>query len=304
MSAPEEAHRPGAAGQPEASGHPGGSGQPGGSGRASERDALDLLDDFGFEAAAIVVGPEGVRAARGDLDLERTWRSVTKMLTGYACGAALDRGIVSLDDAAGPEGSTLRHLLAHASGFFYDSDGVLMAPGRRRHYSNYGIDEAGRHVERALGRDFGDWVAEQVLEPLGMDRVRWTGSPSVGAFGPIADLALFAGELLRPTLLPPETFAAVTTVQLGELVGIMPGFGKQEPNPFGLGFEVRGAKSPHWTGGRNDPATFGHFGMQGTALWVDPSARLALVVGTAHEFCDAHREVLPRLSDAVLAQHA
>lgn len=262
---------------------------------------LAVLDAFGFEAAAIVLGPEGMRHRRGDLDRERPWRSVTKTLTGYAAGIALERGLVHLEDPAGPEGSTLRHLLAHASGYFYESDGVLQAPGLRRHYSNYGIDRAADHVAAAVGTDFGTWLAEEVLEPLGMTGLRWTGSPSVGAFSPLHDLARFAAELLRPTLLGPEAFASVTRPQLPDLAGIMPGFGKQEPNPFGLGFEVRGHKHPHWTGRENAPQTFGHFGMLGTALWVDPIADLALVVGTDHEFCDAHREWLPRLSDAVLA---
>ena len=74
-------------------------------------------------------------------------------------------------------------------------------------------------------------------------------------------------------------------------------------NPFGIGIEVRGTKSPHWTGTGNSPATVGHFGMRGTAFWVDPAADLALVVGTSHDFCDAHREVMPRLADAVLEEH-
>lgn len=264
-------------------------------------DLQDVLDTFPFEAAAIVLGPQGVLAARGDLDRERPWRSVTKTLTGYASGIALERGIVGLDDPAGPEGSTLRHLLTHASGYFYDSDGILQAPGKRRHYSNYGIDRAAAHVAAAVGTDFGTWVADEVLEPLGMTALRWTGPASVGAFSPLWDLARFAAELLEPTLLGPEAFASVTRTQLPGLVGIMPGFGKQDPNPFGLGFEVRGSKRPHWTGSGNSPQTFGHFGMLGTALWVDPQAGLALVAGTDHSFCDAHRELLPRLSDAALA---
>lgn len=266
--------------------------------------ALDLLDDFGFEAAVIVLGPEGERARRGDTDLVRRWRSVTKTLTGVGAAIALQEGRVDLDDPAGPPGSTLRHLLAHASGLFYESDSVLQPPGKRRHYSNYGIDEAARHVERATGRDFGDWVRERVADPLGMDTLVWTGSPSVGAEGSLEDLALFAGEMLRPTLLDEPWHREVTTPQFPDLVGIMPGFGKQEPNPFGLGVEVRGHKAPHWTGLRNDPSTFGHFGMRGTAFWVDPVADLALVVGTAHDFCDAHREVMPRLGDAVLEEFA
>ena len=109
--------------------------------------------------------------------------------------------------------------------------------------------------------------------------------------------------MLRPTLLEPEWHRQMTTPQLPELVGIMPGFGKQTPNPFGLGVEVRGTKSPHWTGAHNSEQTFGHFGMRGSAFWVDPVADLALVVGTSHDFCDAHRRVMPQLSDAVLAEH-
>ena len=266
--------------------------------------ALDLLDAFGFEAAAIVIGPEGVRARRGDLDLPRAWRSVTKTVTGYAMAIALQEGRVALDDEAGPPGATLRHLLSHASGFFYESAGTLQAPGMRRHYSNYGIDEAARHLERATGRDFADWVREKVTEPLGMTGTQWSGSPSVGAVGPIADLALLAAEALRPTLLETRWHREATTGQLPELAGIMPGFGKQDPNPFGLGFEVRGTKWPHWTGADNSEQTFGHFGMRGTAYWVDPVADLALVVGTSHDFCEAHREVMPRLGDAVLRQFA
>ena len=266
--------------------------------------ALQLLDDFGFEAAAIVLGREGERERRGDVQLLRPWRSVTKALTGCGAAIALQEGYVDLEDPAGPPDSTLRHLLAHASGCFYESERTLQAPGLRRHSSNYGIDEAARHIERALGRDFGDWIQERIAGPLGMDSLHWDGSASVGARGSLTDLALFAAELLQPTLLEPRWFAELTGVQFPELVGIMPGFGKQTPNPFGLGLEVRGTKSPHWTGVGNSEATIGHFGMRGTAFWVDPVAELALVVGTSHDFCDAHREVMPRLADAVLAEHA
>lgn len=269
--------------------------------RAGSQGPLALLDAFPFEAAAMVIGPEGIRDSRGSVLRERPWRSVTKSVTGYAIAIGLEEGKVDLDDEVGPPGSTLRHLLAHASGLFYDSDQVLMAPGKRRHYSNYAIDEAGRHLERAAGISFGDWVTERVLEPLGMRSVRWTGSPSVGGFSSLADLSLFVMELLRPTLVRPATLEMARSAHFPELVGIMPGFGKQDPNPFGLGFEVRGEKSPHWTGSGNSPETFGHFGMLGTAYWVDPRADLALLVGTDHTFCDAHREVMPRLSDAVLA---
>ena len=59
-------------------------------------------------------------------------------------------------------------------------------------------------------------------------------------------------------------------MQFPGLVGVLPGFGRMDPNDWGLGFELRDAKSPHWTGARNSPRTFGHFGGSGTFLWVDP----------------------------------
>ncbi|MFC0675675.1 serine hydrolase domain-containing protein [Brachybacterium hainanense] len=266
--------------------------------------ALDLLAELPFDAAGLVLGPEGVRERRGDTARERPWRSVTKTVTGYTAAILLEDGVVDLEDPAGPEGSTLRHLLCHASGYYYGSDRILQPPGRRRHYSNHGIDRAGEHIAARAGRPFDELVQERVLDPLGMTGTRWTGSPSVGGFSSLEELALFGLELLRPTLLGPAWFAAATTPQLPELRGVMPGFGSQDPNPFGLGFEVRGHKSPHWTGARSSPRTFGHFGMLGTAFWVDPDADLALVLGTDHEFCDDHRRVLPRLADAVLAEHS
>ena len=68
--------------------------------------------------------------------------------------------------------------------------------------------------------------------------------------------------------------AQATSVAFPGLRGVLPGVGRFDPLDWGLGFEVRGSKSPHWTGTRNSPATFGHFGGTGTFLWVDPAAGL------------------------------
>ena len=93
-------------------------------------------------------------------------------------------------------------------------------------------------------------------------------------------------------------------MQFPGLVGVLPGFGRQEPNDWGLGLELRDAKSPHWTGAHNSPRTFGHFGRSGTFLWVDPDADLALACLTDLAFGDWAAEAWPRLSDAVLAEVA
>ena len=86
------------------------------------------------------------------------------------------------------------------------------------------------------------------------------GTPSAGGVGPLVDLLRFARELLLPTLIAPATLALATTVAFPGLDGVLPGYGRCTPNDWGLGFELRDAKEPHWTGRHNSPSTFGHFG--------------------------------------------
>jgi CubicO group peptidase (beta-lactamase class C family) len=124
--------------------------------------------------------------------------------------------------------------------------------------------------------------------------------PSQGLHGPLADAVAFAAELLRPTLVEPETFRTASDVAFPGLVGLLPGVGRFDPLDWGLGFELHDGKSPHWMGAANSPATFGHFGGSGTFLWVDPIAPLALVVLTDREYGPWALEAWPRLSERVL----
>src|ERR671938_1796355 len=101
------------------------------------------------------------------------------------------------------------------------------------------------------------------------------GSPAADLRGTLDDLLRFAAELQRPTLIAQETLDEATTVQFPGLAGVLPDIGRFDPNDWGLGFELRDAKSPHWTGERNSPRTFGHFGGSGTFLWVGPEGRPA-----------------------------
>jgi CubicO group peptidase (beta-lactamase class C family) len=97
--------------------------------------------------------------------------------------------------------------------------------------------------------------------------------------------------------------AEATTVQFPGLDGVLPGYGVQRPNDWGLGFEIRDAKSPHWTGAHNSPGSYGHFGQSGTLIWVDPVAKLALVVLTDRDFGDWALPLWPAISDRVLAAY-
>jgi CubicO group peptidase (beta-lactamase class C family) len=264
-------------------------------------DALRQIDGWGADhAAAAVVMPDGRWCTHGATCRSFEWASVTKVATALAVLVAVEEGVVDLDNEAGPSGSTVRHLLAHASGLPPEAGEPIAAPATRRIYSNYGFELLASLVEGAAGMPFARYLGE-VMRSLEV----WFdlhGSPAWGARGPIEDLAVLARILLVGGGVAPETLAEATTVQFPGLVGVLPGFGRMEPNDWGLGFELRDGKSPHWTGTRNSTATFGHFGRSGTFLWVDPEAQLALAVLTDREFGDWAKEAWPRLSDAVLAE--
>jgi CubicO group peptidase (beta-lactamase class C family) len=258
------------------------------------------MADWPQPACAGVCGATGVTGVSGDASRRFEWASVTKLLTSTVVLVEADHGTVSLEEPAGPPGSTLRHLLAHASGLAPDDDRVLSPPGRRRIYSNRGMELAAGVVERATGRSFDDCLRQRLLDPLDMTDTVLEGSAASGASGPLSDLLRFAGELLRPTLLEPATLDAATRVNFEGLAGVLPGFGRQDPNDWGLGFELRDEKRPHWTGRRNSPATFGHFGRSGSFLWVDPAVGLACAGLASAEFGPWALRSWPALSDAVL----
>jgi CubicO group peptidase (beta-lactamase class C family) len=255
-------------------------------------------------AAAAVVGPDGVRETTGDVTAAYPLASVTKPLVALACLVAVEEGALGLDDPAGPPGSTVRHLLAHASGLAPDSRDVVARPGTRRVYSNAGFEALGEHLAGATGMPVADYLHQGVCEALGLTATTLAGSPAHGARASVADLAAVAAELLAPSrLLHPSTVAELATVQFPGLTGVVPGFGRQPSNDWGLGVEIRDSKSPHWTGARNSPGTYGHFGRSGTFVWVDPVARLACVALTDTEFEQWAKDAWPALSDAVLATH-
>lgn len=252
-----------------------------------------------------MLGPSGVLAVRGDTRLVDRWASVTKLATALATLVSVEEGVVSLDDPAGPPGSTVRHLLAHASGLAFAGPRALAPPGRRRIYSNAGFEALAEFVAWRTGLPFPVYLAEAVLQPLGMAASRLDGSAARDMVGPLDDLVRLAAELLSPTLVARSTLATATTVAFPGLVGAMPGFSRDDrkaPLDWGLGFEIRDAKRPHWTGLANSPATFGHFGHTGAFLWVDPVARLACVAMGGRDFGAWARDAWPAFSDAVLAE--
>jgi CubicO group peptidase (beta-lactamase class C family) len=235
--------------------------------------ALDAIADWPVtSAAAAVVGPSGVLAEYGDQQREFALASVTKPLVARAVHIAVEEGVIELDTPAGPPGSTIRHLLAHASGLSMHTAEVLAEPGKRRMYSNYGFQVLAETVQNEAGIEFGRYLRDAVFEPLAMVGSRLHDGAVAAGYGATSTVA----DLAR--------------------------FGVQRPNDWGLGFEIRGTKSPHWTGSDNSARTYGHFGQSGTFIWADPERDLALVVLTDRDFGDWSRSRWPAFSDTVIAE--
>ena len=263
-------------------------------------DALRQVEGWPAETVAVGVLRDGAEAAAfGPREQVFRWASITKPVTALATLVAAEEGVVDLDQPAGPPGSTLRHLLAHASGLPFEGRTPIAQPGRRRIYSNGGFEVAAETVAAAAEMPYAEYLAAAVLQPLGM-QAELRGSAAAEMYGSLDDLLRLAVELQRPRLIAPETLAEATSVQFPGLDGVLPDIGRMSPNDWGLGVELRDEKSPHWTGSRNSPRTFGHFGGSGTFLWVDPEPRVALACLTDLEFGSWALEAWPRLSDDVL----
>jgi len=265
-------------------------------------EALRQVEEWPVGAAAVGITDATAEAGTtGDRAATFPWASVTKLLTALAALVAAEEGVVDLDEPAGPPGSTVRHLLAHASGLPPEGEAPIAQPGTRRIYSNAGFELLAKVVEDRAEMAFPDYLRAAVLEPLGLAG-SLDGSPASGAYGTLDDLLSLGRELLAPRLISTETLAEATEVAFPGLTGVLPGFGRMEPNDWGLGFELRDEKRPHWTGARNSPRTFGHFGQSGSFLWVDPEARLACACLCDTAFGEWAKEAWPRLSDAILAE--
>lgn len=268
--------------------------------------SMRLIDHWPVNhAAAAVLSVDGtVLASYGDATARYPLTSVTKLFTAYSTLIAIEEGVFELDTPAGPAGATVRHLLAHTSGLAFDAHKVVAKPGDRRLYSSSGFEQLADALAQHSGIAFADYQAEGLFGPLGMADSTLEGSPGAGGYSTVDDLVRFTAELQRPTLVAPSTMQLATAVAFPGCNGVLPGFGHQKPNDWGLGFEIRSDKDPHWTGERSSPNTFGHFGQSGTFLWVDPAARLACVALTDRAFGPWASQAWPAFTDAVLTEFA
>ena len=117
--------------------------------------------------------------------------------------------------------------------------------------------------------------------------ISWGGAyataGAVAAFAqPFLDAALGTGG---PCPLAPATRRAMVTVQAEAPPA--PPDRRDELDarawpavPWGLGWEVRGPRRPHYTGELTSPTAFGHLGASGTCVWADPASGILAVLLT------------------------
>ena len=264
--------------------------------------ALRQIDTWDVPfAAAGVTRADATVATRGETGRAVRLASLSKPVAALATLVAAEEGVVDLDEAAGPPGATVRHLLAHASGLPFEGDSPIARPGRRRIYSNEGFRVLGDHLAGRADMPFPDYVRAAVVEPLGLS-LDPSGHPGAGMHGSLDDVLALGRELLAPRLVADETHEEMTSVQFPGLDGVLPDYGRFRPLDWGLGVELKGEKAGHWSGALTSSRTFGHFGGSGTFLWVDPDRGIACGGLTTRGFGDWAKEAWPRLSDAVVRE--
>ena len=261
-------------------------------------DALRQIDGWPVQFAAAGVVSRSVCETRGDAAKQVRLASVSKPVSALALLVAAEEGVVDLDERAGPPGSTVRHLLSHASGLPFRGSTPISPPGKRRIYSNEGFLVLAEHVALNAEMGFAQYVREAVCIPLGLD-LDPSGDPGAGMHASLDDVLGLAGQFLEPTLVAPETLDEMTSVQFPGLVGVLPDHGRFDPLDWGLGVQLN-TTPPSWMGTRTSSRAFGHFGGSGTFLWVDPDAGCACAALTTREFGPWAKEAWPALADAVV----
>lgn len=263
--------------------------------------ALQALSSWPVEHAAGAVIAANRMETVGDQGREYELASVTKLLTAYAFLIAVEEGAWELDTLL-PGGYTVEQLLSHTGGVGFDTRELQAAPGEKRIYSSAGYEILADHLAQICQMPFPEYLHEAVLDPLGMHSTRLLGSAGHGATSTVSDMRAFLTELLDPTLLDPRTLADAMRNHGGEVRGIVPGYGMHKPNQWGLGFEIKAHKKPHWTGLAQPPTTVGHFGVSGTFLWVVPQERVGAVVLTDRPFGPWAKPAWTQFNDAVYGE--
>ena len=280
-----------------------------------------------------------------DADTLFALASLTKPLVGAACMVALEEGLLELDAHVRDGFTLrhlLSHCAGLPEAGLRWQEPPEYAPGTQRWYSNAGYVQAARLLEEASGMTCAAYLHEAILAPLGMDaslglaaadaprtarvwqpgrygddelfnseRFRRDAPPQGGGFasargyGRLLTCLLAGGAVGGAALLAEETVDEFLAPQFGPLPGGVNGVGEWPDLCWGLGFDVRGAREPHWAGPSLGPRTASHFGASGTLAWLDRDLGIGLVaLANRGSYSGWWREPWAALGTAVTAAAA
>jgi CubicO group peptidase (beta-lactamase class C family) len=212
------------------------------------------------------------------------------MAVALAFCVEVDWGLHQITENFGPRGATLSNLLSHSSGLGLEEGDPVVPVASKRVYSNYGIDHAVEVVVKDA--DPAKWLEDRIFTGFGMNETRLEGRASSGVMGSTSDLVRLGVAWLRADGIAKETRDRFVKPFLPDLEGIVPGFGRFSPCPWGLGPEVRGTKE-HWMGDW-PPASFGHFGQSGALMLLNVDEQIGVVATSTEKFGPWALELWPR----------
>ena len=135
---------------------------------------------------------------------------------------------------------------------------------------------------------------------------RGLGIPWGGSYATARTVAAFAQPFLNALAgqkddcpLSPAARRAMATLQ----VEVPPAFPEASDDlnaqpwsriAWGLGWEIKASRRPHWTGELTSPATIGHLGASGTCVWADPASGALAVLLTNRALSSGWADQRPR----------
>ncbi len=253
---------------------------------------------------------------RGDVAIDEAVRRFLPTFTGEGKRDITLRDLLSHTSGLPKENPAESSLWSSEATFAETIASTLNIPlafptGTRVGYSNVGYWLLGGVIETVSGGSFADVMRSEVFTPAGLTETfidppeseypriarrygrakimnapygRRLASPSAGIFATARDLVKFAAHFF-PTrqdensrLLSPASVVLMSSDQTRGLPGGIEGIQEWPLCPWGLGWEIKGAKRPHWTGDLTSGRTFCHIGQGGTLLWADPVSRISLAI--------------------------
>lgn len=230
--------------------------------------------------------------------------SVTKLLSTLVFTDAIVHEFFDFSDIVdidyfGDNNVTFADLLAHASGTRPEYNDPI-APRTKRIYTNEAFELAEQFFIKKLGSSFSGANVAQIFSDglkghLG-DHIHLESSCAHGAIGDDEGIVALMNEIRNPSFIPQSIFSKLTQTYLPELEGILPGWGNYKHNTFGIGFEIKGDKTPHWTSELSSPQTYGHFGQSGAFIFHDPENNISGCCLSNSDFAPWAKVAFPVLS--------